>query len=79
MGYYSDPTANMAIGNINKEFSKLEKRAKRLVKLYDEGKVSPEALEIAQSQFKGLYKHVLTHAIEAKAMEDEAQNNDPTV
>lgn len=71
MGYYSDPTASMAIGNINKEFSKLEKKAKRLIELYDEGKISPEALEKAQSQFKGLYRHVLTHAIEAKAAEDK--------
>lgn len=79
MGYYSDPTANMAIGNINKEFSKLEKKAKRLIELYDEGKVTPEALERAQTQFKGLYRHVLTHAIEAKAAEDEEQKKDPTV
>lgn len=71
MGYYSDPTASMAIGNINKEFSKLEKKAKRLIELYDEGKISPEALEKAQLQFKGLYRHVLTHAIEAKAAEDK--------
>ena len=69
MGYYSDPTANMALGNINKEFSKLEKKAKRLRELADEGKISPEALEKAQSQFKGLYRHVLTLALE-KERED---------
>ena len=66
MGYYSDPTANMAIGNINKEFSKLEKKAKRLRELFDEGKISPEQIEQAQSQFKGLYRHVLTLALEAE-------------
>ncbi len=69
MGYYSDPTANMALGNINKEFSKLEKKAKRLRDLADEGKISAEALEKAQSQFKGLYRHVLTLALE-KERED---------
>ena len=57
MGYYSDPTANMALGNINKEFSKLEKKAKRLRELLDECKISPEAIEKAQGQFKGLYRH----------------------
>lgn len=64
MGYYSDPTANMALGNINKEFSKLEKKAKRLRELLDEGKISPEAIQNAQGQFKGLYRHVLTIALE---------------
>lgn len=70
MGYYSDPTANMAIGNINKEFSRLEKKAKRLRKLLDEGKISLETVERAQSQFKGLYRHVLTLALEEEMAED---------
>ena len=70
MGYYSDPTANMAIGNINKEFSKLEKKAKRLRVLLDEGKITPEQIETAQTQFKGLYRHVLTLALEAEEDED---------
>ena len=33
MGYYSDPTASAALGNINREFSKLEKKAKVHIKL----------------------------------------------
>ena len=70
MGYYSDPTANMAIGNINKEFSKLEKKAKRLRKLLEEGKISAETVERAQAQFKGLYRHVLTLALEEEIAED---------
>lgn len=44
MGFYSDPTASMAVGNVNREFSKYEKRAKKLRKLYKEGKLSEEAL-----------------------------------
>ena len=64
MGYYSDPTAAQALGNINREFSKLEKKADKLCKLLKEGKISPEALEKAKSQFTGLYQHVLTIALE---------------
>ena len=63
MGYYSDPTASKAIGNINREFSRLEKKAKNLRKLLEEGTLSPEALERAQAQFKGIYKHVLNNVL----------------
>ncbi len=61
MGFYSDPTASMAVGNVNREFSKYEKRAKKLRKLYKEGKLSEEALERAYSEFTGIYRHVLDH------------------
>ena len=71
MGYYSDPTASQALGNINREFSRLEKKAKHLRKLRDEGKISPEALLRAQSQFSGLYRHVLT--LELEKVQDEEQ------
>ncbi len=64
MGYYSDPTAAQALGNINREFSKLEKKATKLRKLLDEGKISRGDIEKAQSQFTGLYRHVLTIALE---------------
>lgn len=64
MGYYSDPTAAQALGNINREFSKLEKKAKKLRGLLDEGKISKGDIEKAQSQFTGLYRHVLTLALE---------------
>ena len=64
MGYYSDPTAAKALGEINKEFSRLEKKAKRLRKLLEEGKLSAESLERAQSQFKGIYRHVLNNVLE---------------
>ena len=64
MGYYHrDPTANMALGTINREFSRLEKKARLLRKLQDEGKLSPQALQEAQSQFKGIYRHILTNEL----------------
>lgn len=63
MGYYSDPTANMAIGNINREFSKQVNKAKKLHKLYKEGKISEATLEKAHDQFRGLYRHVLDNVL----------------
>ena len=69
MGYYSDPTAAQALGGINREFSRLEKKAKKLRKLLKEGKLSPEALEQAQQQFKGIYRNVLTKVLEQKESE----------
>jgi hypothetical protein len=66
MGCYSDPTASQAIGNINREFSGFVKKARRLRSLYEEGKISAEALESARSQFKGLYRNVLDDVLLGK-------------
>ena len=64
MGYYSDPTASQALGEINREFSRLEKKAKRLRDLLDQGTLSPTALERAQNQFRGIYRYVLQNVLE---------------
>ena len=63
MHNYSDPTASMAIGNINREFTKQVKKAKQLSQLYREGKLSAADLEKARSQFKGIYRNVLDNAL----------------
>lgn len=63
MGYFSDPTADMALGSINREFSRLEKRAKKLCDLYYKGAITKEALEKAQGEFTGLYSHLLKNAL----------------
>ncbi len=60
MSHYSDPTAARALGGINREFSRLEKKAKKLCRLLDEGKITTEYFESAQAQFTGIYRHVLT-------------------
>lgn len=69
MGYYSDPTASAALGNINREFSKLEKKAKNLRKLFEEGKISEGTLKQAQSQFTGIYRYVLDNVLNAQEKE----------
>ena len=63
MSYYSDPTAAAALGEINREFSRLEKKARRLRRLYEEGKLSDEALAREQAHFKGIYRHVLNNVL----------------
>lgn len=63
MGYYSDPTASQALGSINREFARLEKKAKLLRKRLEEGTLPLQALERAQAQFKGIYQHVLTNVL----------------
>ena len=71
MGYYSDPTAAQALGSINREFSRLEKKAKRLRKLRDEGRLSPQALERAQEEFTGIYRHVLSIALKEERQPEQ--------
>ncbi len=63
MGYYSDPTASKALGSINREFSRLEKKAKNLRRLLREGKLTEEDIKMAQSQFTGIYRYVLTNVL----------------
>lgn len=64
MNYYSDPTASKAIGNINREFLTQIKKAKKLYKLYSQGKLSQVDLERERKQFKGLYRYVLDNIFE---------------
>jgi len=68
MYYYSDPTANRALAGINREFSRLEKKARRLKARLKNGTLSPEALQKAQAEYTGIYRHVLNRIL---AEEDE--------
>ena len=63
MSYYSDPTAAKALGSINREFSRLEKKAKKLRKRFEAGEISAADLEKAQAQFTGIYRHVLRNVL----------------
>ena len=59
MGYYSDPTASAAVGSVDREFARLEKKARRIRDRFEEGKLSLDELEVAAAQFRGIYSHVL--------------------
>ena len=63
MGYYSDPTASQALGNISREFKKQETKAKRLLMLYENGKLSEDDYEKENEQFKGIFRHVPKNVI----------------
>ena len=63
MYYYSDPTANQALAGINREFARLEKKAKRIKERVKDGTISPEALKKAHSEYTGIYRHVLTRIL----------------
>lgn len=74
MNYYSDPTANRALSGINREFNRLEKKAKELCQQFREGKITQADLDRAQAQFTGIYRHVLTFALKET---DEQAPADP--
>ncbi len=63
MYYYSDPTAAKALGNINREFTRLEKKAKRLRRLLEEGKITQKVIEKEQANYTGIYRHVLNNVL----------------
>lgn len=67
MGYYSDPTAARGLSGINREFARLEARARRIRKRLEEGKLSPEQLERERAQFRGIYRHVLDFVLQEDA------------
>jgi len=54
------------LGGINREFSRHAKKAKKLRDLWKEGKLTEKELEQAQSQFTGIYRHVLTLVLSGK-------------
>ena len=67
MGYhYSDPTAATAMGNLNREFSKWEKKAERLCERLEEGDLTLQDLERAEAQFTGIHRHVLAHTLKKR-------------
>ena len=48
---YSDPTANAAIGHLDKELDRMRKTVKRLRQLRKDGMLTPDALARARSRF----------------------------
>ena len=77
MGYHSDPTADRALGSINREFARLEKRAERICEQLENGTLSPEEFERAHAQFRGVYRHVLDNVF--KKREEERARKEAAV
>lgn len=64
MRNYSDPTANAAIGSVEKEFKAKQKLAKRLKELRLQGRLSEEQLEDARKYFRGIFTYVYDEIFE---------------
>ena len=54
MNYYSDPTASAALGNIGRELSRHEKEAKKLLKLFQAGKISRDEIDELFETYYGM-------------------------
>ena len=63
--YYSDPTANAAIGSVDREIRIMRKRAQKLAELRRKGSLTPEIEAAAWKQFTGIYRHLLREALDA--------------
>ena len=61
--YYSDPTANMAIGAVDKELRQMQRKARYIKALKEKGRLTPEELEISRKQFVGIYRRLLVEAL----------------
>ena len=67
MSYYSNPTANAAIGTVDREIRKMEKRAKRLKERKERGQLSPQQEAAAYRQFTGIFRPILERALRGEA------------
>ena len=76
MSYYSNPTANAAIGSIDREIRKMEKRAKRLKERKDCGRLSPQQEAAAYREFSGIFRPILERALNPKAETSPADAGD---
>lgn len=59
----SNPTANAAIGAVDKELAQMRKEAARLKALKRQGRLSPAAQQAARRRFTGIYKRLLEEAL----------------
>ena len=59
MAKYSNPTANAAIGAIEREMKAKEKKVKVAKELYSQGKLSDDMMISLYREFKGIYRPLL--------------------
>jgi hypothetical protein len=73
---YSDPTANAAMGNLDKELDRMRKKVKDLRAQRREGDLSPTAVARARSRFSTGMVRRLFDAAMAAPEESEAAAED---
>ena len=59
----SNPTANAAIGAVDKELAQMRKEAARLKALKRQGRLLPAQEQAARQKFTGIYKRLLEEAL----------------
>lgn len=64
--HYSNPTANAAIGAVDREINRMRKKAARLKNLQRQGKLTAQELARARREFTGIYRRILLEALEDK-------------
>jgi len=55
----SDPTANKAVGSVDRQLRYMAKEAKRIGQLYRAGRLSSEQLERERRRFTGIFRRLL--------------------
>lgn len=64
MSHYSNPTANAAIGAVDRELKQMRKRAEQIKRRRKNGQLTNEELVLARKQFVGIYARFLRDALE---------------
>lgn len=64
MSHYSNPTANAAIGAVDREIKQMRKRAEQIKRRRKNGQLTNEELVLARKQFVGIYARFLREALE---------------
>jgi len=64
MSHYSDPTANAAIGVVDREIRMMRKHAEKIKRRCKNGQLTSEELAVARKQFVGIYSRFLREALE---------------
>lgn len=64
MSHYSNPTANAAIGAVDREIRMMRKRAEQIKRRRKSGQLTNEELAVASKQFTGIYARFLREALE---------------
>jgi hypothetical protein len=77
MSYYSNPTANAAIGSVDRELRLLKKWAKQIRKRRQLGLLTQEEIARAQKQFVGVYRRFLKEALEDTPSDEEQSQTAP--
>lgn len=61
--HYSDPTANAAIGTIDREIRRMAKKADRIRDRRKAGSLTPAEVAAAKREFHGIFRSLLIQAL----------------